>query len=129
MREAGAVAVAVDLSLVGKLDPLGEVLDAGIGLFAGAVPALGADSAPDVLSTRVADRVKRLWKDLGFSTNQLAEQVVITPACGLAGASPARARAVTEAVREAAKRLADARRRVSYPGDSLPVWLTRRAPS
>jgi len=109
-REAGAVAVAIDLDLLdvrraGALDALGEALDAGIGLFAGAVAAGGDGPVPT--SASAAERVKELWRTLGFATNDLAEQVVITPACGLATVSEDRARAVTTVCREAAKRLAD----------------------
>jgi methionine synthase II (cobalamin-independent) len=103
------VAVAIDLdhldvTRAGALDPLGEALDAGLGLFAGAV---ATSDAPVPASSAVADRVIRLWRTLGFSANDLARQVVITPACGLASASEDRARAVTTVCREAAKRIAD----------------------
>ena len=109
-RDAGAVALAIDLDLIdvragGALDALGEALDAGLGLFAGAVAASGSGPVPT--SASVADRVKDLWRTLGFATNDLAEQVVITPTCGLATVSDERARAVTTVCREAAKRLAD----------------------
>jgi methionine synthase II (cobalamin-independent) len=102
-RDAGATAVALDLDLVTDLDPLGEVLDAGVGLLAGAVPAR-APSAPD--SDRVADRVRELWHRLGFAAERLPARVVVTQACGLAGASPEYARAALVAAREAARRLA-----------------------
>lgn len=109
-RDAGAVALAIDLDLLDvrqgrALDALGEALDAGLGLFAGAVSAGGDDPVPT--SASVADRVKDLWRTLGFASNDLAEQVVITSACGLAAVSGERARAVTTVCREAAKRLAD----------------------
>ncbi len=52
LREAGAAAVALDLTQLGNLDPIGEALDAGIGLFAGAVPTSGATfSASSSLSS------------------------------------------------------------------------------
>jgi hypothetical protein len=104
LREAGAVAVSLDLALLGDLDPLGEALDAGTGLFAGAVPTSGG--APSAKAA--ADRVLDLWGKLGFPLAQLPGQVVVTPACGLAHATPAHARAATSAVREAARRLVDA---------------------
>jgi methionine synthase II (cobalamin-independent) len=102
VRDAGAAAVAVDLALVTDLDPLGEALEAGLGLFAGAVATTGT-RAP--ASADVATRVRDLWSKLGFPARRLPEQVVVTPACGLAGASPAYARAALTACREAARRL------------------------
>ncbi|GAA2363804.1 hypothetical protein Cme02nite_39900 [Catellatospora methionotrophica] len=111
LREAGAAALALDLDLVGngaeQIDTIGELIDAGLGLFAGVArttpPANGRQPDPAAL----ADRVKRLWRDLGFAGELLAERVVLTPSCGLAGASPAYARAVLTACREAGKRLVD----------------------
>ncbi len=121
-REAGAAAVAIDLDLLKDLDPLGEVLEAGLGLFAGALstnPA-GAGRKPPTgrgrgeptspiaaESTRAAERIRTLWKMLGFSVNDLAEQVVVTPACGLAGFSGPAARIAMDACREAGRRLSD----------------------
>lgn len=105
-RDAGAAALSLDLDQFGTaLDPLGEALDAGLGLFAGAVATRG-NAVPS--SQQVADRVTQLWRTLGFSPNDLAAQVVVTPACGLAGATAARARAVQKACVEAGRRLADA---------------------
>jgi methionine synthase II (cobalamin-independent) len=103
-RDARAAAVALDLSLLKDLDPLGEALEAGLGLFAGAVPS-SAGSSP--VAKVVAERVSTLWKRLAFAPTLLPRQVVITPACGLAGASPAYARAALTACREAAHRLSE----------------------
>jgi len=94
LRDAGFAAISLDLELLGDLDPLGELLDAGMGLFAG-------------LAAPGAERVRRVWRELGFPPEQLPAQVVLTPACGLAGATPERARAVISACREAARQLAD----------------------
>ena len=139
IRDAGAIAAAIDLDLVTNLDQLGEVLDGGLGLFAGAIPTaprrpgraetdaaapspdaapgpadpatgdpdVTADPRPSRLAADAANRIRDLWREIGFSPNHLAEQVVVTPACGLAGASAGYARAVTTACREAAQRLAD----------------------
>ena len=105
-RDAGAAAVALDLSLVKDLDPLGEAIEAGLGLFAGAAPTT-PPAAGRIDGKMVANRVATLWKRLAFPASQLPRQVVITPACGLAGASPAYARAALTACREAARRLAE----------------------
>ena len=110
IRDAGAVAVALDLDLVEDLDPLGEALDAGTGLFAGAVPTGASASTPSTSAPTGADvaaRIRDLWKTIGFSINQLPAQVVVSPACGLAGLSEGRARAAMVTCREAAARLAD----------------------
>jgi len=56
---------------------------------------------------QTAERVIRLWRRLWLPAATCAEQVVITPACGLAGASPAQARAALTRCREAASMLAE----------------------
>ncbi|MGK5442304.1 methionine synthase [Micromonospora sp. URMC 105] len=105
IRSAGAVGVALDLALVTDLDPLGEAIDAGLGLFAGAAPTLPPSAGRAPTSAEVADRVRTLWDRLGFPRRRLAEQVVVTPACGLAGATGGYARAVLAACRDAGRRL------------------------
>ncbi|MFF0154767.1 methionine synthase [Micromonospora sp. NPDC005203] len=107
IRSSGAVAVALDLDLVTKLDPLGEALDAGLGLLAGAAPTGSPSAGGAPTSAQIADRVRQVWDRLGFPRRQLAEQVVVTPACGLAGATPEYARAVLAACRDAGRRLAE----------------------
>ncbi|MFG1913753.1 methionine synthase [Micromonospora sp. NPDC048898] len=107
IRSTGAVAVALDLDLVTKLDPLGEAIDAGLGLLAGAAPTRPPSAGGAPTSAQIADRVRQVWDRLGFPRRQLAEQVVLTPACGLAGATPQYARAVLAACRDAGRRLAE----------------------
>jgi methionine synthase II (cobalamin-independent) len=107
IRDARAAAVGLDLSLVTDLDPLGEALEAGLGLFAGAVRAQPPADGRAPSSKDIADRVRTLWTRLGFPAAQLPRQVVVTPACGLAGASPAYVRDVLAAVHEAGRRLAE----------------------
>ena len=104
-RAARVAGIALDLSLIKDLDPIGEAVEAGIGLFAGAAPTRPAGGTPD--GKQVAERVSRWWRRLGFPAARLPQQVVITPACGLAGASEAYARAVLTACREAGRRLAE----------------------
>jgi hypothetical protein len=107
IRSGGAAAVALDLELVAELDPLGEAIDAGLGLLAGAAPARPAPAGRAPSSAEVADRVRQLWDRLGFPATRLSGQVVVTPACGLAGAPAEYARAVLKACREAGRRLAE----------------------
>ncbi len=54
---AGAAALSIDLSLVTALDPLGEAIDAGVGLFAGVAPTSGV-RAPG--HKDLVDRVRRV---------------------------------------------------------------------
>ncbi|HKT03618.1 MAG TPA: methionine synthase [Rugosimonospora sp.] len=103
LRAAGAAGLSLDLELVKDLDPLGEALDAGAWLFAGAVPTAGVEPASKPAAARVLD----VWRQLGFPVARLADQVVVTPACGLAGATPDYARAALRAAREAGHRLLD----------------------
>ncbi|MEV4842705.1 methionine synthase [Micromonospora matsumotoense] len=105
LRTAGAVGVALDLALLTDLDPLGEAIDAGLGLLAGVAPTQPPSAGRAPTSAQLADRVRGLWDRLGFPRRQLAEQVVVTPACGLAGATPEYARAVLTACRDAGRRL------------------------
>ena len=98
IKDAGAAALALDLDLVGDLDSLGEAVDGGLGLVAGAVAA--GTTAP-----AAADRIRDLWHRLGFPADRLAAQVVVSSACGLAGLTADRARAVLTACREAGRRL------------------------
>ena len=132
IRSAAADAVSFDLSQLrrGEEDEVAEVADAGLGLLTGAVPAVpdppargrsglpaGRGPAATGLAGRTgpgggsseareaAERVIRLWRRLGLPLATCAEQAVITPACGLAGASPDQARAALTRCREAASML------------------------
>jgi len=71
------------------------------------VPTVSPDDAGPPSSTQVADSVTALWRRLGFPLDQIPAQVVITPACGLAGATPEYARAALGVSVEAAKRLSE----------------------
>jgi methionine synthase II (cobalamin-independent) len=104
LARTGVAALSVDLSLIDDLDPFGEAVDAGVGIFAGAAATTG-ERVP--ASADLADAVDTLWRRLGFAPERLADQVVVTPACGLAGASPEYARGVLAACVEAGRRLAE----------------------
>jgi methionine synthase II (cobalamin-independent) len=124
IRLAGADAVSFDLSQLrrGEEDGVAEAAEAGMGVFTGAVPAVPvpaavaagqgraggtnpADGSDEARET--ADRVIRLWRRLGLPLATCPQQAVITPACGLAGAPPAYARAALTRCREAASMLAE----------------------
>ncbi|GAA2297537.1 methionine synthase [Actinomadura luteofluorescens] len=107
LRGAGAKALSIDLRLVPRRDDdaVGEAIDAGIALLLGAVPATDA-ALPPLKAT--AEPVRDLWRRFGFPPKQLAEQVVITPTCGMAGASPRHVRAALKRSRETARMLHEA---------------------
>ncbi|WP_067818723.1 methionine synthase [Actinomadura kijaniata] len=107
LRGAGAKAISVDLRMVPERadDAVGETIDAGVGLFLGVVP--GTDTALPALQ-RTGEPVRELWRRLGFPPARLARQVVLTPACGLAGASPRYVRAALKRCHETARMLYEA---------------------
>ncbi len=80
-------------------------METGIPLFLGTVPSTDADLSD---LARTVEPVRGLWRRLGFPPEELAGAVVVTPTCGLAGASPAYARAAMEACRAAGKLLVEA---------------------
>lgn len=171
IRGAGADAVSFDLDRLGRggEEALAETVEAGLGILAGAVPAMpGGGSArvtargaagrgapgggtaargtagggqagrgaaagdrPDSGSGNgpgrgraaggppparaTAQRVVELWRRMGWPAGRrdgqaagragLPGQIVLTPACGLAGATPGYAREALAACREAARLL------------------------
>jgi hypothetical protein len=110
IQKAGADGLAFDLSQLrrGEEDGVAEAAEAGMGVLTGAIPAAatqpgGARQTAEPGGAReTAERVIRLWRRLGLPLATAAGQAVITPACGLAGASPAQARAALARCREAA---------------------------
>lgn len=92
LRRAGAGAVAVDVSRLrtGDLDGVGELLQEGAGVLLGLVPSTDPGRPPTL--HELAEPALRLVDRLGFSREVLATQVLVTPQCGLAGASPVWAR-------------------------------------
>ncbi|MGW3348347.1 methionine synthase [Nonomuraea rubra] len=106
LRRAGVRGVSVDAALLRRRDDeeLGELFEAGTALFMGVVPGRDTRLADPGVVARPA---LGLWRRLGFAPDGLASKVVLTPACGLAGASPAYARAALAACRKAARVLRD----------------------
>lgn len=104
-QEVGAGAASFDLALAGRagIDGIAEIGDAGLGLLVGAVPTSGGGrTAPRPPRDTAAD-VVTMWRHTSLQPARLAGQVVITPACGLAGLSPDAARAALAQCREAAR--------------------------
>jgi hypothetical protein len=109
IRDAGAQGVAFDMGLPRseeEQDALAEVIEAGLGIFAGAVQIPERSADPEPGSPRESGgAVLELWHRMGIPAVGMDQQVVLTPACGLAGASPAAARAVLAHCRSAARLL------------------------
>ena len=108
IKAAGARAVSFDVAQLPArdIDQVAELVEDGLGVLAG---ALRTDSAqrllagPPLLPRQTADQVVTLWQRTGLAPGRLTEQVVITPACGLARVSPAAARAALRHCRETAR--------------------------
>ena len=106
VRVSGADGLALDLSLVsqGDFDGLGEALDAGMTVWAGAIGTSGG--APT--AHQAAENVTRLLDRIGFGAAALG-QVVVTPACGLGFASATDAIARQRLAVDVANKLNDER--------------------
>ncbi|WP_459803502.1 methionine synthase [Herbidospora sp. RD11066] len=102
IQAAGAKGISIDAALMRRRDEdvIGAAIEAGIAFFLGVVP--GTDSRLADVGV-VAKPALELWRRLGFGPEGLARQVVLTPACGLAGGSPSYARAALAKCREAAR--------------------------
>ncbi len=102
LSEAGASGAAFDLSLLrtADFDLVAELAESGLALLAGALPT-GPRGGPPLEPRQTAAAVAEMWRRTGLPAEQLARQVVITPACGLAGYSPSAAREALRHCREA----------------------------
>ena len=112
---AGAGAVSIDATLLTPADDeaIGLAVEAGKGLLLGLVPATGSEAAsgvgsgPGIDLAALTQPARVLWRRLGFEPDRLPDTVVVTPTCGLAGASPEYARAALTACAEIARRLGE----------------------
>jgi hypothetical protein len=92
LRSAGAPAISFDLSLVRatELDSFAEAVQDGVAMLVGVVP--GTDPGTPVSDADLTGQVQRWWESMGFDARELSHHCLITPACGVAGASPSWAR-------------------------------------
>jgi methionine synthase II (cobalamin-independent) len=106
LRNSGVDAISLDATKLSStaFDVLGEAVEAGTSLWLGVLPATDAPISFDA----ARDRLQALWSGLGFPLTRLADDVVATPTCGLAGASPDHVRAVLRVLRDLAKWLPEA---------------------
>jgi hypothetical protein len=107
LRAAGAAGLSLDLTVLPRDldDELGAAVEAGLVLLAGVVPAVAPADGLSVPADTV-EPVRRLWHRLGLTPAAL-RQVVVTPTCGMPGASPGHALSALRLARAAAQQLAD----------------------
>ena len=107
IKEAGAQAAAFDTGRLRREDEeegLPEIVEAGLGILAGVLQNLERDaSVPTRPPQESGAGVLELWHRMGIPAGGIDRQVVLTPACGLAGASMAGARAALAHCREVAR--------------------------
>ncbi len=104
LRSARPAALSLDIA---QLRPRGwegvaVAVEDGIRLHAGAVPTDGSVTR----AVEVADRITDAWQRVGMPLSSLSD-VVVTPACGLAGAPPHVALAIQRAAVDTARELTE----------------------
>jgi len=105
LRKAGARGLSADLAMLSAADhdALAEALEAGTTVALGVLP--GRDPAAVPTDAQVTESVLRWLDMLGLDPAEVGERLVLTPACGLAGASPTWARTALGLVSAGARHL------------------------
>jgi methionine synthase II (cobalamin-independent) len=100
-------ALSVDASTLtaADLDGVGEFVDSDRTVMLGVVPSAAPDARPS--AEQMANAAVAVTDRLGFARSVLRERIGITPACGLAGATPHWARTAIELAQKAADAVAD----------------------
>ena len=105
LRGAGARGLSVDLDRLSARDhdELGSALESGEAVALGLVASTDPPAHPT--DTQVTESAVRWLDMLGLDPEAVGEQLVLTPACGLAGASPDWAQRSLALLRAAANHL------------------------
>ncbi len=84
----GVEGLSADLDMLGPadLDTFAEALEAGRSVALGVVPATDPETVPS--DARITERVQRWLDMLGLDPEVVGDRLVVTPTCGLAGATP-----------------------------------------
>jgi methionine synthase II (cobalamin-independent) len=98
----GVAGLSADLDMLGPadLDTFAEALEQGRTAALGVVPS--TDPAAAVSDARVVERVQRWLDMLGLDPEEVGGALVLTPSCGLAGASGAWSREALQVLRRSA---------------------------
>ncbi|MCW2770055.1 MAG: methionine synthase [Aeromicrobium sp.] len=99
---AGFSAISFDLGQVRPADIWAESFERGVDLWFGVVPST---DMPGVTGKALAERVATFFGHFGFDEDTYAPRLVVTPTCGLAGASPDWVRTALGGAYEVAERL------------------------
>ncbi len=99
-----AVSIDVDTLRAADLDGIAAFVESGRAIVLGVVDSSAPERRPAV--EEVATRVVAVTDRLGFGRSPLRERVGVTPACGLAGATPQWARTAIGLARDAAEAFA-----------------------
>jgi methionine synthase II (cobalamin-independent) len=86
------------------LDGIGEFVDSGRTVMLGVVASTGPERVPS--AEELAKWTVSITDRLGFARSLLRERLGITPACGLAGATPQWARKAIELTQQTANAIA-----------------------
>ena len=107
LRATGAGALSLDLVDVSaaRWESVAATLDAGVGVVAGVLATDGPDETP-ADDTAARDLVRSALGRTGLEVGEVAG-LAVSPACGLAGRTPAAARAVQRTALDAARRLTE----------------------
>jgi methionine synthase II (cobalamin-independent) len=99
--------LSVDVSMLtaADLDGVGEFVDSGRTVMLGVVATTAPTTKPS--AEEVARATATVTDRLGFARSVLRERIGITPACGLAGATPQWARTAVELTQKAADAFAE----------------------
>ena len=105
LRGSGAEGLSVDHRRLSAHDhdEAAAALEAGQAVALGVVPSTDPEGQPS--AGQVAEGVLRWLEMLGLDPDQTGDALVLTPTCGLAGASPAWASRVLTVLRETANHL------------------------
>jgi methionine synthase II (cobalamin-independent) len=85
----GVSGLSADLDMLGgvDLDTFAEVLESGGTAVLGVVPSTDPGATPS--DARITERVQRWLDMLGLDPEVVRDRLVVSPTCGLAGATPA----------------------------------------
>lgn len=108
VRQVDGLELALDTSLLraAQWDGIAELVESGRRLWAGLVPTVAPSRQARPSFHQVVEPFVEQWHRVGLQ-QVLLERVVVTPACGLAGLSPADASRVGRLTVDAARLLSD----------------------